>query len=326
MDNTTDNRAQLIQIWLNKYYDIVEDSFTAVSGDASFRRYFRFIANNALGYNHISLIAVDAPPQLENSQPFIDIANLLLENELPVPEIYNYSLEDGFYTQKDFGNCLLHSTLNKNTSDHLYGIAMRHIIGMQKISSSDLPTYNSELLQREMSLFSDWYLSKHKNVAINNQLQSMLTHTYNLLEDSALEQPQTFVHRDYHSRNLMIIDYDQIGIIDFQDAIQGPITYDLVSLLRDCYIDWPQERINLWVEQFILLLPEQFSNDQFVRWFDLMGIQRHLKAIGIFCRLNYRDNKMSYLNDIPRTLNYVINVSAKYEELKPFYSFVSTLA
>ena len=324
MNNTIDKRAQLLQDWLNSLFNIVENSFAPVSGDASFRRYFRFIAKNEMGVEQLSLIAVDAPPGKEDSQRFIDIALLLSDNKLPAPKIFVAS-DDGFYVQQDFGDQLLHSCLNENSVDHLYDIAMTHIASTQQLSASNLPAYNSELLQKEMRLFTDWYLSKHLNVTLTNDDQTLLATAYQFLETSALEQPQVFVHRDYHSRNLMVLDNDKLGIIDFQDAVLGPITYDLVSLLRDCYIDWPQQKIDSWITQFINKLPNQYDNAQFIRWFDLMGMQRHLKAIGIFSRLNYRDKKPAYMNDIPLTMNYVLAISDKYEELKPFHNLVSRL-
>lgn len=325
MDNTTDKRAQLLQLWLNKHYDIVEDSFSAVSGDASFRRYFRFTANNVFGIQQVSLIAVDAPPEKENSQPFIDIAKLLFDNRLPVPEIYQYSLQDGFYVQQDFGDQLLHGSLNNNSADYLYDLAMNSIVNMQSVNADNLPLYDSALLQREMHLFSDWYLTKHLSMSLDTSTIDMLEQAYFILENNALEQPQVFVHRDYHSRNLMVINYNTLGIIDFQDAVKGPLTYDIVSLLRDCYIDWPQEKINQWLSEFNSKLETEFEINQLIRWFDLMGIQRHLKATGIFCRLNYRDGKSGYLNDIPRTMNYVKTVSSKYDELTSFNSFLKQL-
>lgn len=325
MNNTTDLRAERLQVWLRNYYQIEENSFTTVSGDASFRRYFRFIAKQAHGFEHIPLIAVDAPPEHENSRPFIDIAQLLLKNNLPVPKIYEHSLDEGFYIQQDFGDQLLLSSLNNSSVDYLYELAMSYLSKMFLVKTNTLPPYNSELLQREMHLFSDWFVTKHKNLQIDPALKNTLEQTYSFLEGNALNQPQGFVHRDYHSRNIMVLSYQQLGIIDFQDAVKGPVTYDLVSLLRDCYIDWPETKTNDWVNQYMNLLPEQYDPSEFMHWFDLMGIQRHLKAIGIFSRLNYRDNKPGYLNDIPRTLNYVINVSAKYNELKDFNAFVKTL-
>ncbi|MFK8028188.1 MAG: aminoglycoside phosphotransferase family protein [Gammaproteobacteria bacterium] len=324
MNHTTDNRAQLLQDWINSLFDVLEDSFEAVSGDASFRRYFRFIAKNEMGFKQLPLIAVDAPPEKEDSQRFIDIALLLIDHKLPAPKIYMAS-DDGFYIQQDFGDQLLYSLLNENSSDHLYSTAMNHIVAMQQLPTSSLPSYNSELLQTEMTLFTDWFLKKHLNILLSHNDKEMLATTYQLLENNALEQPQAFVHRDYHSRNLMVLDDSNIGIIDFQDAVLGPITYDLVSLLRDCYIDWPQHKIDSWINQFTDKLSNQYDHAQFVRWFDLMGMQRHLKATGIFSRLNYRDNKPSYMNDIPRTMHYIMTVSEKYPELKPFHTFVNNL-
>ena len=324
MNDTTDKRAQLLQDWIHSLFDVVENSFLPVSGDASFRRYFRFVAKNEKGVDQLPLIAVDAPPEKEDSQRFIDIALLLTDNNLPAPKIFVAS-DEGFYVQQDFGDQLLLNCLNESTVDHLYDIAMSNIVAMQQLKAADFPPYNSELLQREMGLFTDWYLDKHINAALSDHDQHILTSTYKNLEISALEQPQAFVHRDYHCRNLMLLDNDKLGIIDFQDAVLGPITYDLVSLLRDCYIDWPQKKIDLWVNTFIKKLPIRHDNEKFVRWFDLMGIQRHLKAIGIFSRLNYRDNKPSYMNDIPRTLNYVLTISEKYDELKPFHTLISKL-
>ena len=324
MNHTTDKRAQLLQNWINSLFDVAENSFSTVSGDASFRRYFRFIAKNEMGFDQIPLIAVDAPPEQEDSQRFIDIALLLSDNKLPAPKIY-VSSNDGFYVQQDFGDQLLHGSLNEHTADHLYTIAMNYIVDLQQVDSSSLPSYNSQLLQAEMGLFTDWFVNKHLNYTLTEENKNLLASTYQLLEANALEQPQAFVHRDYHSRNLMVLDESHLGMIDFQDAVVGPITYDLVSLLRDCYIDWPQEKIDLWLKQFMDKLPKQYDYPQFVRWFDLMGLQRHLKAIGIFSRLKYRDNKPSYMDDIPRTMNYVLTVSNKYDELKPFHTFINKL-
>jgi len=163
---------------------------------------------------------------------------------------------------------------------------------------------------------------KHLNISLENNERKIILSCFKLLEQNALEQPQVFVHRDYHSRNLMLLDDNSLGIIDFQDAVKGAITYDLVSLLRDCYIAWPQSNIDNWLKYFHQKIDADYSLEQFTRWFDLMGIQRHLKATGIFCRLNYRDGKPAYLNDIPRTLNYIINVSKKYSELAQFNQLI----
>ena len=321
MNDHSDERQQQLLHWLVDIYSGQNITLAPVSGDASFRRYFRFYINDA------ALIAVDAPPALENSQPFVDVTEQLLKNRVTVPEIYHESLEQGFFVLQDFGDQLLLNALNAESAHDLYAIAFDALAKIQTIDAHSLPAYDSVLLQREMELFSNWYLTKHKNINIDATTRATLSSTYALLENNALEQPQVFVHRDYHSRNLMLLDDNTLGIIDFQDAVHGPITYDLVSLLRDCYIAWPQEKIDQWVKEFYSCLPEnrQYDLQQFLRWFDLMGMQRHLKASGIFCRLNYRDGKAAYLNDIPRTLNYVMQISARYDELKPFHSFLQAI-
>ena len=321
MNDHSDERQQQLLNWLVDIYSGQNITLAAVSGDASFRRYFRFPISDT------SMIAVDAPPALENSQPFVDVTQLLLKNKLPVPEIYHASMEHGFFVIQDFGDQLLLNSLNNDSADHLYKIATSALLKIQKINPQSLPPYDSELLQREMALFSDWYLAKHLGISIDDATLKILTETYALLENNALEQPRVFVHRDFHSRNLMILDPDTLGIIDFQDAVNGPITYDLVSLFRDCYIAWPQEKIDQWITEYYLHLPKprEFSEQQFRRWFDLMGMQRHLKATGIFCRLNYRDDKAAYIDDIPRTLNYVMQISGRYEELKPIRLFLENV-
>ncbi|MEM7304333.1 MAG: phosphotransferase [Pseudomonadota bacterium] len=324
MNSMTDQRQQLLQSWLSDYYNMNGVPLTPVSGDASFRRYFRFNYPSSHNSDPYPLIAVDAPPEQEDSQPFVDVCEMLYSHQCAVPKIYLSSLKNGFFVIEDFGDQLLLNRLNDSSADELYNQAMQSIIKMQTINASTLPAYNSELLQREMQLFTDWYLLKHKNIQLDENINQLLTDTYQKLESNALEQPQVFVHRDYHSRNLMVREKKPLGIIDFQDAVQGPITYDLVSLLRDCYIDWPQNKIDHWSRQFFDMLPEsQITYETFMRWFDLMGIQRHLKASGIFCRLNYRDNKPAYINDIPRTLHYVQTICARYPEFKDFNEFVS---
>lgn len=322
MKHTTDERATLLLSWIRQQFDIIEDSFVPVSGDASFRRYFRFTAKHAFGTDNACVIAVDAPPKQENSQLFINIATLLKENNIPAPEIYSANLGQGFYLQQDFGDRLLLDVLDKNSADNLYRQAMDEVINMQSVDNTNLPLYDSVLLQREMNLFSEWYLTKHLNTSLNSDEKKIILSCFKLLEQNALEQPQVFVHRDYHSRNLMLLDDNSLGIIDFQDAVKGAITYDLVSLLRDCYIAWPQNNIDTWLKYFYQKLDANYSLEQFTRWFDLMGIQRHLKATGIFCRLNYRDSKSAYLKDIPRTLNYIVDVSKKYSELSQFNQLI----
>jgi hypothetical protein len=199
---------------------------------------------------------------------------------------------------------------------------------MQKIENN-LPQYNAQRLRDEMNLFEPWYLNKHLDVHLNETQKSGLESVFDLLIKNATEQPQVFVHRDYHSRNLMFLDKNNPGVIDYQDAVIGPITYDLVSLLKDCYIEWPKNKIEKWIDSYLLESDKErnkkFDRKEFIRWFDLMGVQRHLKVLGIFSRLNYRDGKKQYLDDLPLTLKYVIDTCQKYDELEPLSQLLQQL-
>ena len=329
MNNVLHTRQEQLLRWLYDRYSTQDITLTPVSGDASFRRYFRFVVNNE------SHVAVDSPPDRENNQPFVDITQMLASNGVCVPQIEHQSLANGFFVISDFGDRLLLNELNDDNADELYQSAFKALLQIQTTNADSVPPYDNTLLQREMNLFTEWYLQKHKQITISKKIEELLATTYLMLEQSALEQPKVFVHRDYHSRNLMLLPDNTLGIIDYQDAVKGPITYDLVSLLRDCYISWPQEKIDRWLKEFYIRMYEDrdsqpaqdftFSLQQFRRWFDLMGVQRHLKAIGIFCRLKYRDDKHSYVDDIPRTLNYVMQVSAGYDELKPLHAFLQSV-
>lgn len=308
---------QLIQ-WLSNLYPNTDIKLVSVSGDASFRKYHRF------NYTDGSLIVMDSAPALENNQSFIDTTNLLKRHNINVPDILHKNIEDGFFVISDFGNRLLLDKLNTDNADHFYGLTLEEIVKIQAVDTQTLAPYNCTLLLREMQLFTDWYLCKHKNINLNTEIETVLADSFEYLNKSALEQPQVFVHRDFHSRNLMIINDETLGIIDYQDAVLGPITYDLVSLLRDCYINWPQDKITEWQQLFLDNLPiaNKIELTQLTRWFDLMGAQRHLKAIGIFCRLYYRDNKSAYLGDIPRTMNYLVHVCSQYKELQKLHKLL----
>lgn len=295
-----------------------------VSGDASFRRYFR-----VTGWER-PLIAMDAPPDKEDSKPFVEVDRQLEAKQVRVPHIQQLDLEQGFMLLEDFGNLQLLSALDEDTVAEHYGKAMAALLHMQtRVDASPRPPYDRELLARELSLFSDWFLGRHLGIELSEADQHILQLSYNALMASALEQPKVFVHRDYHSRNLMLLEDGELGIIDFQDAVHGPLTYDLVSLLRDCYIAWPEEQVAHWVAAYHseaeLNGLTTASRETFQRWFDFMGVQRHLKAIGIFARLNHRDGKPGYLADIPRTLNYVMAVSMRHEVLKPFAALLIRL-
>jgi aminoglycoside/choline kinase family phosphotransferase len=321
-----DIRLNQLKKWLTQNSGLNEFEIASASADASFRRYFR-VSDNLKTY-----IAMDAPPEKENSVPFVAIAKILFNAGINVPEIVNANFDSGFFLMSDLGNQQYLSALNEASYEKLYESAIESLLAIQQISEvqlKNIPDYDNKLLILEMELFYEWFIERHLGIQLDTNELKLLSEIFVLLSDSALAQKQVLVHRDYHSRNIMtnIIDSNNPGILDFQDAVIGPFTYDLVSLLRDCYISWPETKVielalfyKNRAEQ-LKLIPEM-KNEQFTKYFDLMGIQRHLKAIGIFSRLNYRDNKSSYLNDIPRTLNYIKIISAKYSELSEFNHFL----
>ncbi len=294
---------------------------TVASSDASFRRYFRIKTPEG------TFIVMDAPPEKEKLIPFIHVAGLMADAQLHVPAIFQQNVEDGFLLLEDFGSRCFLDQLNTHNADSLYQTAFDSLFNLQSnphLQHSNLPEYDEALLKRELDIFEEWFLGHYLDIEIPFALwQNVRT----VLINSALEQPVTYVHRDYHSRNLMVLDSHSPGIIDFQDAVLGPITYDLVSLLRDCYIAWSAEQVEQWMTDYYQRLQQaQLINcelAQFKRWFDLMGLQRHLKAIGIFSRLNFRDQKPNYLDDIPRTLNYVTAQAEAYPEFAEFSAFLN---
>jgi aminoglycoside/choline kinase family phosphotransferase len=281
----------------------------SASEDASFRSYLRLETGSQ------SLIVMDAPPEHESCDRFIAVAEKLRAAGVNAPEIIASNLKDGFLLLTDFGSLDYLSQLNPQSEGQLYADALAALLTMQiQADKAGLPDYDEALLLRELDLFHDWFLIELLGIELNTSQQSIWQETRQMLVANALGQPQVFVHRDYHSRNLMVVDQHNPGILDFQDAVSGPLTYDLVSLLRDCYIAWPIER----VEQLALGYHDslrarelaEVDARQFMRWFNLMGIQRHLKVAGIFSRLKIRDGKSRYLDDIPLTLAYLQQVSA----------------
>lgn len=317
---TSDIRAKLIQDWLKDDLGLEITDFQTASSDASFRRYFR--VTHSQGQH----IVMDAPPDLEDIRPFIKVATLLENSQVNVPHIHQQNLAQGFLLLEDFGSQNLLDQLNSDNASTLYESALDELLKLQTntcIETSDLPHYDADLLRRELTLFYEWFAQKLLGKTISETIQTSLNR---FLISSALEQPQVCVHRDYHSRNLMYRENEAPGVIDFQDAVIGAITYDLVSLLRDCYISWTQPQLDEWIKDYFQRLTEagliDCSLEKFNRWFDLMGLQRHLKAIGIFARLNLRDSKSGYLKDIPRTMNYVVQVCQKYPELADFYAYL----
>jgi aminoglycoside/choline kinase family phosphotransferase len=315
----TDARLLAIEHWLSHTLKFNYSAIEPASNDASFRRYFRVSLPQG------SHIVMDAPPEQETLSTFIKISTLLTRNGLKAPSIYAQNTHEGFLLLDDFGSICYLDQLAPETVETLYKAAMQSLLDMQVTINPvqhALPVYNHALLHQELELFRNWFLTELLNITLSPAAHRELERTWTVLIKSALEQPQVFVHRDFHSRNLMILEKQSPGIIDFQDAVQGPVTYDLVSLLRDCYITWPKQHVLQWVTAYHRQLqhhPQWHCGlPQFIRWFDLMGLQRHLKAIGIFSRLKLRDHKENYINDIPRTLNYVINISDDYPELSSF--------
>ncbi|GAW85620.1 anomeric MurNAc/GlcNAc kinase [Bathymodiolus platifrons methanotrophic gill symbiont] len=323
MITASDARAKAILQWLTNDLNLNITQFETASSDASFRRYFR------VQHQQQHYIVMDAPPDKEDTAPFIKVAQLFEQAQVNVPHIIHQNTQQGFLLLEDFGSHCLLDKLDETTVEPLYKDALDSLITLQKnvdITSCALPHYDAQLLQTELDLFSDWFLSQQCDLKLNAEQLAIIEASNSLLIDSALQQVQVCVHRDYHSRNLMHLSNDNPGIIDFQDAVIGPVTYDAVSLLRDCYISWTDEQIESCLKPYYQQLKQanivQCDFSQFKRDFDLMGIQRHLKAIGIFSRLNIRDGKNAYMGDIPRTLNYVINISQRYPELQDFHSLL----
>jgi aminoglycoside/choline kinase family phosphotransferase len=316
-----DTRIDAIKSWLSDLYKTDSFILESASSDASFRRYYRVTLYNK------TMIVMDAPPKYEDVAPFIKIAQFLAKHGLHVPEIIAEDRKKGFLLLTDLGSQPYLERLNGQSADVLYHSAIDALIKIQLCDqqSIKLPEYNGTLLQQELNLFSEWFLHKHLSLSVPDTVQKQ----FDVLINNALEQPQVIVHRDYHSRNLMYSDTHNPGIIDFQDAVIGPISYDLVSMLRDSYIAWPEDKIEVWVEHYFKLakdhkLLSNCSLEKFTHWFDLMGLQRHIKILGIFCRLNYRDKKSNYMHDLPQTLVYVLKICSKYDELEDLSNFLST--
>lgn len=317
-DNQTDPRLEAIKCWLTQTLDIKQFTITPASNDASFRRYFR------VQYEGKSEIVMDAPPEKEDLTSFITIANALYNKGINVPKIIKQNLESGFLLLTDFGTTPYLDKLAESTADKLYRQAIDALLDIQQVQLPKLPYYSKKKLIEELELFPTWFLAKHQNITPPPFLGSV----FQLLVENAQSLDQLVVHRDYHSRNLMITERHSPGIIDFQDAVIGPVSYDLVSLLRDCYIEWPNDKIEHWLSYYFQLAKEkqiissEITKQQFIKHFDLMGLQRHLKVLGIFCRLNYRDNKPDYLNDLPLTLKYVQQICHKYDEFSDLAEFL----
>ncbi len=282
------------------------------SSDASFRSYWRTVGVAP------SRIVMDAPPEREDLGPWLDIGARLRRAGLNAPEVLARDLDQGFLLLSDLGRELLLPALDEASVDGHYAAAMQAILAMQRgVDCALLPDYDAARLIAEMELLPTWFLQRHLGLAPGCEGWDLLESAFRALADSALAQPQAFVHRDFHSRNLMLTPQG-LGIIDFQDAVRGPLGYDLVSLLRDCYIEWPRPRVEAWVEDYRRQAEAAGLTDahpaRFLRDFDLIGVQRHLKVLGIFCRLWYRDGKAGYLGDLPRVWRYTFEVGLRHPE------------
>lgn len=314
-----DNRFDVFRQWIRLALGEPEANPVPLAGDASRRSYFR------LSLSGTTCIAMDASAVPAEADRYVTVARAFADLGLNVPRVLAQDRDRGFVLMSDLGERNYLSALTDNTVERLYGDALGALIVLQAgtfASTIELPACDEALLRRELEIFRAWYLERHLGRTLNPAEQADFAALGDILVGSALEQPQVWTHRDYHSRNLMVTTQNNPGILDFQDAVQGPVTYDLVSLLRDCYISWPRARVEEWVLGYFDLaqqsgIPTGGDDVKFLRWFDLMGVQRHLKAAGIFARLKHRDGKPDYLADIPRTLGYVAEVAERHADLAP---------
>ena len=318
------DRLEQVQTWLQQVLHGESYDLAPASSDASFRRYFRISLPNR------SLIVMDAPPAQENCAPFVHVAQLFKAAGVHVPEILAQDLAQGFLLLSDLGTETYLSQLNTESADGLYRDANSALIKIQLASQPDqLPAYDAPLLLREMHLFPDWYLAKHLQAQLTAKQAAVLENALQLILDNVLAQPVVYVHRDYHSRNLML-SAPNPGVLDFQDAVLGPITYDLVSLYKDAYIAWDEERVIDWTIRYWeaakrARLPVADDYGAFYRDFEWMGIQRHIKVLGIFARLYHRDGKDGYLKEMPLVLEYLRQACSRYRALGPFLEVLDEL-
>ena len=313
-----DQRFEQLKVWVEGVLGIRDAELRPASSDASFRRYFR------VHQRQESFVIMDAPPDKEDCGPFIKVSAAMAGFGLNVPRVLEKDLQQGFLLLSDLGSEQYLQVLDDGSVDALYADAITALVNLQVRSVDSevvLPIYDHNLLMVEMGLFKDWLLQQQLGITLNDEQSAALDNTFEWLAQQALEQPQVWVHRDYHSRNLMRTEVDNPGVLDFQDAVRGPLTYDLVSLLKDCYISWPRQRVEAWLVDYYRQiqaagLAAGIDQAQLLSWFDCMGVQRHLKAAGIFARLNIRDDKPGYLPDIPRTLAYISEVAEQQPELE----------
>jgi aminoglycoside/choline kinase family phosphotransferase len=317
----TTSRAQARLDWTRQALGDPAATLERASADASFRSYWRTTSGGR------SRIVMDAPPDREDLGPWLDIAGRLVGAGLLAPEVEAVDAAQGFILMSDLGDRLYLPALDESSADPLYADAMDALLRMQRgVDAGDLPPYDEARLVAEMELMPTWFLQRHLGLDPSCAQWDAVEQPFRALVDSATRQEQVFVHRDYHSRNLLLADAGGPGILDFQDAVRGPVTYDLVSLLRDCYIEWPEARVAAWAEAYRQRLVAagltRVDAQTFRRGFDLMGLQRHVKVLGIFCRLWYRDGKAGYLRDLPLVWKYTRDVGRRYPETAPMVALI----
>lgn len=329
-----DVRLQHLKVWLDEQLPILftqqgwgavpPATLTAASSDASFRRYFRWEGEGR------SFIVMDAPPPQENCKPFVDIAFLLAKSGINVPKIYAEDLDRGFLLLNDLGNQTYLDVINGENADDLFRDALQALLAFQQLPMvAPLPGYDVALLRRELELFPEWYVKRELGIEFDSAQQQLWQQASDLLINSALAQPKVLVHRDYMPRNLMLSEPNP-GVLDFQDAVYGPVTYDVTCLFKDAFLSWPEERVRGWLVDYwqqagALGIPVQPDLEDFLRASDLMGVQRHLKVIGIFARICHRDGKPRYLGDVPRFFAYIEAVIARRPELAPLDELLGSL-
>ena len=326
---TIEDRKQALTRWARRNFQALLPEAAAdrlvlesLGSDAGFRRYYR--AQSPLA-GQPPFLAVDAPPETEDTALFVKLARYLRHGGVNAPTVIAADAAQGFLLVEDFGDRLLRNELTQDTACTLYGEALMVLLRLQQATDipAELPYYDQAMLRRELTIFSEWFVEKLLGYSLSQAEQALLHGVFAQLETSALEQPQLLVHRDYHSRNLLLCDSGQIGVIDFQGAVHGPFAYDLVSLLRDCYIRWPQEDVKRWALSYGNMAMEvgvipAVDEPTYLRWFDWMGLQRHIKVLGIFARLHLRDGKDHYLADLPLVLRYTLEVARDYPQLSEF--------
>jgi aminoglycoside/choline kinase family phosphotransferase len=332
LPHDSSERMLMLRDWLTSLandWQILIESLQPASSDASFRRYFRV---RSMHPAYPSLIVMDAPVTHEDCRPFITVAHLFADAGVQVPKILAQNLTQGFLLLSDLGTITYEQALTAASAPDLYARASQALICIQRSSQPHtLPRYDAPRLHQELSLFDTWYVARHYQMDLSSSQQTALHQVYQLLIENALAQPCVYVHRDYHCRNLMVMPSGEPGILDFQDAVYGPITYDLVSLWRDAYLDW-DEALQLdwlaryWSDARSVDLPVADDFAHFYRDYEWMGLQRHLKVLGIFARLSYRDKKNGYLQYLPRVLNYTRQVAQRYPEFKSLLTLLDNLA